>query len=426
MLWCCDGEASRWGKVVFGEVMHKSLASKLSLKHSFLPLANLLLVPILTSSAMAASSEAPIALPSPATLPEPATLPKPAATKPQTSTSRKLVAPVLPQGTLHREGAATIVSATTERAEIQKASTRIALQTSLPAAQPRVTKAGVPSAKVVKVSTSSPTPANAVLFSPASTPKVVTPSVEKTKIVTSKVEVTTKTEVETKTEDAPKTRAVTRIATLPKEDVKPVEKNATARRAQPTVLSSRHRTPVAVDDDMALLAQLERELQASKTDLRRANANLSAGQRELQKFNGVLRQAMLEAGADAKGLHPFVKVAQRYAGTPYVWGGESARGFDCSGFIIRVMRDLGYKALPHSAAEQFKYGMPVAQPLLKPGDLVFFANTYKPGISHVGIYLGKRRFIHAAGTGLGTIVSTLDNPKYQAKYAGARRLVSVR
>src|SRR5690606_864214 len=112
-----------------------------------------------------------------------------------------------------------------------------------------------------------------------------------------------------------------------------------------------------------------------------------------------------------------------YAGTPYVWGGESARGFDCSGFIIRVMRDLGYKALPHSAAEQFRYGIPVATQNLRPGDLVFFANTYKPGISHVGIYLGQSRFIHAAGTGQGTIVSSLNESKFRAKYAGGRRLL---
>jgi cell wall-associated NlpC family hydrolase len=173
-----------------------------------------------------------------------------------------------------------------------------------------------------------------------------------------------------------------------------------------------------------LLAQLQADLERTETRLNRANADLSEGQRQLAAFNNTLRQAMLEAGPDAKGLHPFVKVAQRYAGTPYVWGGESGRGFDCSGFIIRVMRDLGYKALPHSAAEQFRYGLPIADALLKPGDLVFFANTYKPGISHVGIYLGKRRFIHAAGTGLGTIVSSLDSPKYSAKYAGARRLVA--
>ena len=178
--------------------------------------------------------------------------------------------------------------------------------------------------------------------------------------------------------------------------------------------------------ELQRLAQLDAELRRADRRLNAANQALSDGQEQLNRFAGTLRQAMLEAGPDAAGLHPFVKVAEKYAGTPYVWGGESRRGFDCSGMIIRVMRDLGYKALPHSAAEQYKYGKPIAQPLLKPGDLVFFANTYKAGISHVGIYLGKRRFIHAAGTGKGTIVSSLDESKFQAKYAGARRLIAAR
>lgn len=176
--------------------------------------------------------------------------------------------------------------------------------------------------------------------------------------------------------------------------------------------------------DLQRFAQLEAELGRADKRLSAANEALSDGQRQLGRFANTLRQAMLEAGPDAVGLHPFVKVAEKYAGTPYVWGGESRSGFDCSGMIIRVMRDLGYRALPHSAAEQFNYGKPIAQPLLKPGDLVFFANTYKAGISHVGIYLGKRRFIHAAGTGKGTIVSSLDQPKFQEKYAGARRLIA--
>lgn len=196
-----------------------------------------------------------------------------------------------------------------------------------------------------------------------------------------------------------------------------------APASRPATLSSRS---IDGERDRLLLQQLQAQLQRSKRQLNQADADLSVGQKQLMSFGNTLRQAMMEAGPEAKGLHPFVKVAQRYAGTPYVWGGESGRGFDCSGFIIRVMRDLGYRSLPHSAAEQFNYGTPIAQALLKPGDLVFFANTYKPGISHVGIYLGRRRFIHAAGTGLGTIVSSLDTPKYQAKYAGARRLVPAR
>ncbi len=202
---------------------------------------------------------------------------------------------------------------------------------------------------------------------------------------------------------------------------------------QVTIAPSEAKTVVAKkaesgqdEQEKLLLAKLEADLKRTEKRLDTTSDKLSAGQKELLALSGTLQSVMNESGADAAGLNPFVRVASRYAGTPYVWGGESRYGFDCSGFIIRVMRDLGYKALPHSAAEQFKYGTPIAQSLLKPGDIVFFANTYKPGISHVGIYVGKRRFIHAASTRQGTIVSSLDASPYRQKYAGARRLVAVK
>jgi cell wall-associated NlpC family hydrolase len=196
--------------------------------------------------------------------------------------------------------------------------------------------------------------------------------------------------------------------------------------ATPAPVSTEEKAESADDKaNRLLLARLESDLDEASRRLDRAKGKISEGERQLSQFTDVLQRAMMEAGPDARGLNPFVRVAQRYRGTPYVWGGVSARGFDCSGFIIRVMRDLGYRALPHSAAEQFRYGMPIAEQLLKPGDLVFFANTYKPGISHVGIYLGRRRFIHAANSHVGTIVSSLDEAKWSAKYAGGRRLIPV-
>lgn len=188
--------------------------------------------------------------------------------------------------------------------------------------------------------------------------------------------------------------------------------------ARPSVLASREARAREV-----ALARLDAQLAGAEGRLNRAQTRLTEGQRQLGSVNSLLQSAMLTSGGS--GLHPFVRVAERYLGTPYVWGGESARGFDCSGFIMRVMRDLGYQALPHSAAEQFNYGQPIAKGLLQPGDIVFFANTYKPGISHVGIYLGGGRFIHAANSQVGTIVSNLNTPKWIAHYAGARRLMKM-
>ena len=188
--------------------------------------------------------------------------------------------------------------------------------------------------------------------------------------------------------------------------------------ARPSILASREARAREV-----ALARMDAQLAGAEGRLDRAQSKLTEGQRQLGSVSNLLQSAMLSSGGS--GLHPFVRVAQRYLGTPYVWGGESARGFDCSGFIMRVMRDLGYQALPHSAAEQFNYGQPVAKNLLQPGDIVFFANTYKPGISHVGIYLGGGRFIHAANSKVGTIESNLNSPKWVAHYAGARRLMKM-
>ena len=117
----------------------------------------------------------------------------------------------------------------------------------------------------------------------------------------------------------------------------------------------------------------------------------------------------------------FVRTALAARGVPYVWGGATLRGLDCSGLVLNIARRFGVR-LPHSAALQWKRGIPVARDALTPGDLVFFANTYKPGISHVGVYVGGGKFVHAS-SGRGRVtVSSLREPYYAWKYAGARRL----
>jgi len=207
--------------------------------------------------------------------------------------------------------------------------------------------------------------------------------------------------------------------------------NSIINNGAPTNIASRHNqnsemlTALPVSSANPLAA-LDAQLADAQNRLADASKQLGKGQSDLQQLSNTMRLAMRDAGPDAGGLHPFVRVASRYMGTPYVWGGESKYGFDCSGFIIRVMSDLGYKTLPHSAAEQFNYGVPVAKANLKPGDLVFFANTYKPGVSHVGIYVGRNRFIQAASTSKGTITSDIRDPYYASHYAGARRLAPVK
>lgn len=121
------------------------------------------------------------------------------------------------------------------------------------------------------------------------------------------------------------------------------------------------------------------------------------------------------------GIHPFVSAAMRYRGVPYRRGGTTSRGFDCSGLVNRVLQTYGISA-PRTAADLFGIGAPVPKDSLRSGDLVFFRNTYRRGISHVGIYIGDGKFIHASTYGRGVVVTELNSSYYARKYAGARRV----
>lgn len=116
-----------------------------------------------------------------------------------------------------------------------------------------------------------------------------------------------------------------------------------------------------------------------------------------------------------------VKSAKSYTGVPYVWGGSSPGGFDCSGFTSFVFKRNGF-AIPRVSADQYNFGKWVNKNQLLPGDLVFFT-TYKPGPSHVGIYLGNGQFAHSS-SGAGKItISSMSNPYYSQHYIGARRVI---
>lgn len=115
-----------------------------------------------------------------------------------------------------------------------------------------------------------------------------------------------------------------------------------------------------------------------------------------------------------------VREATTHIGTPYQWGGTTPDGFDCSGFIHYVYNKAGL-SLPRTAAEQFTAGIPVDKQALQTGDLVFF-ETYKPGPSHSGIYVGNGQFIHASSSA-GITISSLSSSYWEPKWLGATRII---
>lgn len=112
-------------------------------------------------------------------------------------------------------------------------------------------------------------------------------------------------------------------------------------------------------------------------------------------------------------------------GSPYRRGGTNPKlGIDCSFLTRKAYSRVGIR-LPQSAAMQIKVGEVIDKDEIEPGDLVFFKNTYKKGISHVGIALGDDLFVHAASRKHGVIVSSLDNKYFRLRFAGARRVTDL-
>ena len=152
-----------------------------------------------------------------------------------------------------------------------------------------------------------------------------------------------------------------------------------------------------------------------------------------QRVRGALAEAQgtqNQAAIGASGLTPegatvippsqysgVVSIALGYQGVPYVWGGASPGGFDCSGLVMYSYAQVGV-SLPHSSYAMYNYGVGVPRDQLEPGDLVFF-----DGLGHVGLYIGNGLFVHAPHTGTVVQVSSLDSGWYSATFVGARRIL---
>jgi len=180
--------------------------------------------------------------------------------------------------------------------------------------------------------------------------------------------------------------------------------------------------------EIAVLEKEERErqerLEREAQEAARKAAEAAARQAAAQEAE---RQAAQSSGTAADGDYnepvknvspseigdTVVETAMRYRGVPYVWGGSSPSGFDCSGLVRYSFAQLGV-SLPHSSRAQFKYGTAVARDNLLPGDLVFFGSP----IHHVGIYVGGGNMINAPYTGTNVRVDDIS----RRDYVGARRI----
>ncbi|WP_335870589.1 C40 family peptidase [Bacillus sp. 2205SS5-2] len=124
-----------------------------------------------------------------------------------------------------------------------------------------------------------------------------------------------------------------------------------------------------------------------------------------------------KAPATPAPTNDLISFAKSFMNTPYVWGGSTPAGFDCSGFIYYVFKETGHSVTRGSSQTHYNRSYYINDPV--PGDLVFFENTYKAGISHVGIYIGENSFIHSGNNGVE--ITSLSNSYWKSKFASFKR-----
>ena len=195
----------------------------------------------------------------------------------------------------------------------------------------------------------------------------------------------------------------------------------TQQRAIEVRLGERRSLLSSLNGQIAELVHQEQVAQMISAQQARARADAARSvQADVSAASVVGASAQTPEGATVippSSYGGVVGVALSYQGVPYVWGGASPGGFDCSGLVMYSYAQVGV-SLPHSSYAQYNMGVAVPRDQLQPGDLVFF-----DGLGHVGLYIGGGMFVHAPHTGTVVQVASLDSGWYAATYVGARRIL---
>lgn len=174
-----------------------------------------------------------------------------------------------------------------------------------------------------------------------------------------------------------------------------------------------------VPDEKKMSTPLEKKTPASVGKTPQKPQNVKKPSVPSQKVaSGAKQVPVSQVSRGSLDLDTLISRGLSLQGIPYVWGGTSLKGFDCSGFVQYVFKASGI-SLPRIAADQYKLGTPVSRNELRPGDLVFF-QTYAPGATDVRIYIGGGRTLGAASEGVG--IHSLSESYWSKNYLGARRI----
>ena len=200
----------------------------------------------------------------------------------------------------------------------------------------------------------------------------------------------------------------------------PVIRSTTPGRLM-TLESARFRT--APDTSATIIATL-----APGTTVEATGQETQAGDLRWLSVRALGRDGWIVASALGPALgndvgSRLVAEALTHVGRPYVWGGDTPGvGFDCSGLVLYVVKRVTGLSLTHSVTSQVQAGRLVDRADLQPGDLVFFRDTYMPGLSHVGFYIGNNQFVSAQSESVGITVASLNSTYWGSRYHSARRL----